>query len=330
MTTFSRRELIKMGLTALPTAKLSGLAALARPNSDFHGVQIGIILSPYNFSAIPVPADQFLNSLVEMGISAVEMQDVRCEVYAGAPSAPRQGYSGSPGQSGAHPLTPSEREGAERNQAGQLTGWRLSNSAAILDKYRTLRKLYNDAGVRIYAFRLANVTMAMRDAEYDYFFSAAKALGANQITVELPADPGLSQRLGDLASEHKITIGYHNHTQVNPHSWDLALSQSKYNGIQLDIGHLVTAINASPIPFIKEHHARITSLHLKDRQYKSHGGQNLPWGQGDTPLKEVLQLMKREHYQFPAGIELEYKVPIGSTVEREIVKCLGFCRAALV
>ena len=107
--TFRRRDLIKMGLAAVPMAKLKTMAALARPNSDFHGVQIGIILSPYSFPSIPVPADQFLNSLVQTGISAVEMQDVRCEVYAGAPSAPRQGYSGSPGESGTLPLTLQER-----------------------------------------------------------------------------------------------------------------------------------------------------------------------------------------------------------------------------
>jgi sugar phosphate isomerase/epimerase len=124
-------------------------------------------------------------------------------------------------------------------------------------------------------------------------------------------------------------MGYHNHTQVNAHSWDVALAQSKYNGIQLDIGHFAAAIDVSPIPFIKEHHDRITNLHLKDRKYRSHGGQNLPWGQGDTPVKEVLQLMETEHYKFPAGIELEYKIPAGSTLQAEIAKCLQFCRGAL-
>jgi sugar phosphate isomerase/epimerase len=305
------------------------MLAFAQPDSKFHGVQIGIIVSPYNFSSIPVPADQFLNTVVQVGISAVELQDVRVETYAGAPSSPRQGYSGSRSEHGAHSLNTQELAEAKRKQAEALTEWRLSSISAILDKCKALRKLYHDAGVKIYAFRVANLTMEMQDAEYDYFFNAAKALGANQITVELPSDPNLSKRVGDLAAQHKILMGYHNHTQVNAHSWDVALAQSKYNGIQLDIGHFAAAINASPIPFIKEHHDRITSLHLKDRKYRTNSGQNLPWGQGDTPVKEVLQLMETEHYKFPAGIELEYKIPVGSTLQAEVTKCLQFCRDAL-
>ncbi len=327
--TLNRRDVVKLGLAAIPLATLDAAAAFAQPDSNFHGVQIGIIVSPYNFPSIPVPADQFLKSLVRLGISAVEMQDVRCEVYAGAPSAPREGYSGSPSESGAHRLTAQERAEAERKQAQALTQWRLSSTAAILDKYKTLHKLYHDTGVRIYAFRLANMTMDMSDAEYNYFFEAARAVGADQITVELPDDPAMSKRMGDLAEKHKIMMGYHNHTQVTANSWDVALAQSKYNGIQLDIGHFAAAINGSPIPFIEEHHDRITNLHLKDRKFRDHGGQNLPWGQGETQVKEVLQLMKTRHYKFPAGIELEYRIPAGSSPEAEIVNCVQFCKNAL-
>lgn len=326
---FTRREIVKLGLAAVPLARLNSLAAFAQPDSNFHGVQIGIIVSPYNFPTIPVPADQFLNTLVQLGISAVELQDVRVETYSGAPSSPRQGYSGSQGEHGPHPLTTQELAEVKRKQAEALTQWRLSSVSTILDKCQALRKLYYDAGVKIYAFRIGDMTMEMSDAEYDYFFNVAKALGADQITVELPSDPNLSKRVGDLAAQHKIMMGYHNHTQVNAQSWDVALAQSKYNGIQLDIGHFAAAIGASPIPFIKEHHDRITNLHLKDRKYRSHGGQNLPWGQGDTPVKEVLQLMETEHYKFPAGIELEYKIPAGSTLQAELAKCLQFCRDAL-
>lgn len=320
---FSRREFVKLGLAAVPAVQLQSLFAAARPDSKFGGVQIGIIVSPYNFPSIPVPADQLLNVLVNVGLSAVEIQDVRCEVYAGAPKAHREGYSGSP------ELSRAQRAAARKKQAEELTQWRLAHTAEILDKYKTLRKMYNDAGVTIYAFRLANTSMDISDAEYDYFFRAARVLGADQVTTELPADPALSQRLGDLGAKHKMMLGYHNHTQVNAHSWDTALAQSKWNGIQLDIGHFVTATNGSPIPFIKEHHDRITSIHLKDRKYAIHGGANLPWGEGDTPVKQVLLLMKDRHYTFPAGIELEYKIPEGSTPEKQIEVCLQFCKRVL-
>jgi sugar phosphate isomerase/epimerase len=320
----SRRDAIKLASAAIPMARLNLMAAFAQTGSKFDGVQIGIILSPYNFPEIPVRADELLPVLLKLGISAIEMQDVRVETYAGAPSGPREGYSGSPGERKAQ--SKEEREEAARKAAAELTQWRLS---APFERYRALRKLYNDAGVTIYSFRLANMTPELSDAEYNYFFNAAKAVGANQITVELPEDSNLTKRVGDLAAQHKIMMGYHNHTQVNGHSWDTALSQSKYNGINLDVGHYVAATGESPIPFIKEHRDRITCLHLKDRKTRANGGRNMPWGQGDTPLRDILQLMKTEGYKFPAGIEFEYRIPQGSGATAEIAKCLQFCKDAL-
>jgi len=327
--TFTRRDMLRGTLAALPLAKLNPLAAfLVRPDSRYGGVQIGIIISPYNYPDIPVRADETLQTLLQLGISAFEMQDVRAETYAGAPSEPREGYSGSPRNGGGQgqDLSPKELKEARQRTADQLKQWRLS---VPLTKYESLRKLYNDAGVTIYAFRLANMTQATSDEEFEYFFRAARAVGANQITVELPEDTSLTKRVGDFAAKYKIRMGYHNHTQVNDHSWDTALSQSEYNGINLDVGHFVAATNHSPIPFINEHHDRITSLHLKDRKFRTNGGQNMPWGQGDTPLKEILQLMKSENYPFPAAIELEYRIPAGSTPVAEIAKCLQFCKDAL-
>jgi sugar phosphate isomerase/epimerase len=290
----TRRDLGKIALASLSSGKI-----WAKPNSKFAGVEIGIIISPTNFRDIPLGADQILNNLVQLGISGIEMQDVRVESYAGAPAAARQ---------------------------AEIKQWRI---AASMDKYRALHKLYRDAGVNIYAFRLATLNNSMTDQELAYFFNTAEALGARQITTELPTDTALTQRVGDYAAKRKIRIGYHNHTQVDFNSWDTALSQSKYNGINFDVGHFAAAVSQSPIPFIQKYHDRITCLHLKDRKFKTNGGQNMVWGQGDTPLKEILVLMKKEKYRFPAGIELEYRIPEGSTTMAEIAKCLEFCKEAL-
>jgi sugar phosphate isomerase/epimerase len=290
----TRRDLGKIALASLSSGKI-----WAKPNSKFAGVEIGIIISPTNFRDIPLGADQILNNLVQLGISGIEMQDVRVESYAGAPAAARQ---------------------------AEIKQWHI---AASMDKYRALHKLYRDAGVNIYAFRLATLNNSMTDQELAYFFNTAEALGARQITTELPTDTALTQRVGDYAAKRKIRIGYHNHTQVDFNSWDTALSQSKYNGINFDVGHFAAAVSQSPIPFIQKYHDRITCLHLKDRKFKTNGGQNMVWGQGDTPLKEILVLMKKEKYRFPAGIELEYRIPEGSTTMAEIAKCLEFCKEAL-
>ncbi len=82
----------------------------------------------------------------------------------------------------------------------------------------------------------------------------------------------------------------------------------------------------SPIPVLEKYHARITNLHLKDR---TADGGNVPWGQGQTPIKEVLQLMKKEKWTFPAEIELEYKIPEGSDAVAEVAKCVQYCKEAL-
>jgi sugar phosphate isomerase/epimerase len=310
----TRRDLGKLTLAALASGK-----TWAKPNSTFGGVEIGIIISPTNFRDIPLPADQILDNLVQLGISGIEMQDVRVESYAGAPAAARASYPGI--RNGSDNPPPDQKTAAE-----EIKQWRL---AASMDKYRALHKLYRDAGVNIYAFRLAKLNNAMTDEELAYFFNTAEALGANQITVELPTDTALTQRVGDYAAKRKIRMGYHNHTQVNFNSWDTALAQSEYNGINFDVGHFAAAVSQSPIPFIQKYHDRITCLHLKDRKFKTNGGQNTVWGQGDTPLKEILLLMKKEKYKFPAGIELEYRIPEGSNTMAEISKCLEFCKEAL-
>ncbi len=306
----TRRDFSRLALAALPAANL-----LAKPNSKIAGVQIGIILSPTALKDIPVPADQELKTLLDLGINAVEIQDVRVETWAGGPSIPDGGRGMS-----------AERREARAKAAQALKDWRL---AASMDKYKSLRAMYKEAGVDMYAFRLANITPEVTDAELAYFFNTAEALGSRQITLELPTDAKLSQRFGDMATKHKMMIGYHNHTQVNANSWDTALEQSKYNGINFDVGHYAAAVSQSPIPFIEKHHDRIASLHLKDRKFGTNGGQNTPWGQGDTPLKEVLQMMRREKYKFPAAIEFEYRVPEGSTTMAELRKCLDYCKSAL-
>lgn len=332
---YTRRELGKLALAVPAAGLLQRLAgAQGRPDSLVHGVQIGVI-APYSFGRDATTADAILENVVRLGISAVELQNDPAEAYAGAPAMPRFGGPGGPGAPrprGARPgaprpgrppaLTP-EQQAARREALDALKKWRLS---ASMDRYKELRRKYNDAGVRIYAFKLA-LTSAMSDGEYEYAFDVAEALGADHLTMELPADGALTKRIGAFAATRKMMVGYHTHTQATPTVFDEALAQSQYNGINVDIGHYVAGTSESPIPLIRRHHARFTSIHLKDR--KKGNGPNMPWGQGDTPIAEVLQLMKKEKWTFPATIELEYPVPEGSTRAAEIAKCLQFCRDAL-
>jgi sugar phosphate isomerase/epimerase len=205
-----------------------------------------------------------------------------------------------------------------------MADWRAS---VPMDKFKELRKLYNDAGVTIYAWKPNALGSKNTDAEIDYAFNAGKALGVTHVTVELPNDSDQTKRLGEFAEKHKIYVGYHAHLQATPTLWDNALSQNKWNAINLDIGHYTAGTSTSPVPFILKNHARIMSMHLKDRKY--HDGPNMPWGQGDTPIAEVLKLMQTNKYKFPATIELEYNIPADSDAVKEVIKCREFAVKAL-
>ena len=349
---YTRRDFGKLALSALPAAKLLAMPQ-AKPHSKFGGVQIGII-APYSFRGLPASADDLLKYLVQLGLNSVELQSEPVEAYAGAPATGRGGFPGGPppgpppdGQSrpagasgsapggqgarasggGRPPMTP-EQEAAQRTRTEELRKWRLSVS---MDKYKALRKKYDDAGVTIHIVKFG-LNANLPDEEIDYCFNAAKALGCQAITCEPPLSQ--TKRLGAFAEKHQIMLGYHGHSNVTgeeafgrPRSWETAMSYSKYNGANIDIGHFTAGNNVSPAAFIKQHHDRITNLHLKDR--KMNQGPNMPWGQGDTAIKEVLQLMKQEKYTFPACIELEYPVPPGSDVLTELAKCVQYCKDAL-
>jgi sugar phosphate isomerase/epimerase len=322
---YSRRQFGKVALTTLPlaAAALSNLKlvfAAEKPDSKFDGVEIGVII-PYSYHNMPNDAESLLTFMVRDGLSGAEIQSPPVEEFAGAPKDPNEN-----GPATRRPGNSPEAIAVRKSYAEEMTKWRLS---APMAKFVELRRMYNKAGVTLYGFKL-QLTMDMPDAEYDYAFKAAKTLGANQLTMELPKDPNESKRIGEFAGKHKFMVGYHAHLQANPTAWDVAMSQSPYNGINMDIGHYVAAGNHDALDFIRKNHARITSIHLKDRKYKENVGQNMPWGQGDTPIKEVLQLMKTERYKFPGAIELEYAPPEGSDSEKEIVKCLAYAKAALV
>ena len=290
----------------------SGARSAGKPNSNFNGVQIGAIT--YSFRSMPSSAEDLLKYIVKSGLSSVELMGDPAEKFAGLPA----GGGRRRGQMTA------EQQRDQRQRRQEQLDWRLSVS---MDKYRALRKMYNDAGVNIHIVKFGSIGNAnMTDGEIDYYFRVAKALGAKGITRELSEEA--AKRLGPIADRHKIMIGFHNHTQLRPTTYDgPILSYGKYLGINLDVGHYVAGTNESPIPLIRKHHDRILSLHLKDR--KVNNGANQPFGQGDTPVALILQLMKKEKWTFPADIELEYKVPAGSNAVAEVSKCVQFCKESL-
>ena len=318
---YTRRDLGKLALAALPAT------LLAKPNSKWGGVQIGINV-PYSFHGMPGDADNVEKDVVELGLSAVELRSQPVEAFFGCPITYNTGSTPRP----TTPPTPEQRA-AQRAEAEEkasaIEKWRLS---APMEKFHEFRKKYEDAGIAIQIVKFDGVEK-MKDEVVDYAFNMAKALGARAISCEIPMSK--TPWLGEFATKHKMPVGYHGHTNItdpehfgSPQSWEKAMSYSKYNWINLDIGHFTAGNSTSPIPYLKKHADRITHIHIKDR--KLNNGPNVPFGEGDTPIKEVLQLMQKEKYPFQGTIEFEYKVPEGSTTMKEIAKCVDYCHKCLV
>jgi sugar phosphate isomerase/epimerase len=199
-----------------------------------------------------------------------------------------------------------------------------------MDKFKAFGKMYNDAGVNIYCHKLSPAANAS-DAEFDYYFNIAKAMGATQISLEQGPANDHTQKLGDFAAKHGMMTAYHAHLQATITAWDDLIAQSKGNGVNLDAGHYMAGSGQSPVPAIVKYAnmGRMCSLHLKDRTSPAHCELNLPWGQGETPIAEILQTIRKNKWKFPATIELEYQIPAGSDAVLEVKKCVEFCRKAL-
>jgi sugar phosphate isomerase/epimerase len=309
-----------IGLITVPSFGFPAyIRNLGKPNSLFNGVQIGVI--SYSWRSMPSSAEQVLKYCIDSNISAIELMGPSAESFAGAPEAPAR-PAGQPGQ---RPQLTPEQKAEQEVYIKKLAEWRAS---VPMTKFEQIRKMYNDAGVKIYGYKPSALGANNTDAEVDYAFRAAKALGANQANVELPNDAAQTKRLGEIAAKNKIYVGYHGHTQQTPTWWDEAIGQSKYNAMNFDMGHYVAA-GFDPIPLIETKHDHIVSMHTKDRKSKANGGANVVWGEGDTPIIAALQLMRKNKYKFPATIELEYDIPAGSDAVKETAKCVEYARKAL-
>jgi len=277
-------------------------AAPGKPNSVFNGVRIGCIT--YSYRGGINSAEDVLKALVQDGLCEVELMGGPIAAYAGIRSGGGRGRRGGAPEQSAKP-TDAQRQ-------------------AQLAKCQELRKMYNDAGVNIHLHKL---DLGRSDEEIDFNFLVAKALGCVGFTTE--RSDAMARKLAPFADKHKVWVGFHNHTTNYPamDKPDPLPDYGQYVGFNLDVGHYFAGTKGlSPIPVLEKYHDRIVSLHLKDRTAE---GGNLPWGQGQTPIKEILQLMRKEKWTFPADIELEYQIPEGSNAVAEVAKCLQYCKEAL-
>ena len=320
----TRRDLGKLALAAAPFAKAFGAKKI---NSKVDGVQLGAITYSFNRLASPDP-EAIIRAYVEIGLGEAELMSNHCEALAGAPAAPAFARPGGPRPAGGRPpLTPEQME--ERKAAQEkLIQWRTATSAGT---WKGVAKKFSDEGIDLHLL-CYNMQDTMKDEDIEYGFAMAEGLGVKGMTTSTTLT--MAKRIAPIADSHKLTVGYHGHDATNDpnqtatlESYDTLMSYGKYNGINLDIGHF-TAAGYDAVDFIQKHHNRITNLHIKDRK-KDHGPNVAVWGTGDTPIKPVLQLMKKEKYPFPANMELEYPIPEGSDIVTEAKKCFAYVKSCL-
>jgi sugar phosphate isomerase/epimerase len=269
-------------------AVLPASLASAQPNSKINGVQIGV--QSYSFRDRSL--DEAIKGMVTVGVSS-------CELWSGH-------------------VEPKDLKGPE------LSNWRTTVS---LDEFKKVRAKFDAAGIELYAYNYS-FRENFSDVEIGRGFEMAKAMGIERLTAS--SNVTTAKRIDPFARRAKVWVGMHNHSNIKENEFatpkdfeDAMQGMSEYIAINLDIGHF-TAAGFDAVDFLKKHHQRIITLHIKDR--KKNQGPNVPLGEGDTPVKEVLQVLKEFRYRIPANIEYEYK---GEDTVAEVGKCLEYCRKAL-
>jgi sugar phosphate isomerase/epimerase len=297
---YTRREFGRIALgvsAALGSGTFGSALEAAGVDSRIRGVQIGAIT--YSFRAL-TDAQAIVRAMASMGLGEVELMSNHAEALAGAPAGP--------------------------NNAEALSAWRKHVSA---DSWAAVRRIFDNASIELRSLCYNMNVKTTSDLDIEYGLSMAKQLGVRVMSTSTQVS--MARRVAPLADKHQIVVAFHGHANVQdpdevsaPQSFATCLSYSKYHAINLDIGHF-TAAGFDAIAFLREQHARITHLHLKDRRTPAHGAANVAWGEGDTPITQVLQLLSREKWDIPANIEFEY--PGDPMVE--VPKCFAFCKRAL-
>ncbi len=320
----TRRDFGKVAISALPAAAALSVPgiALALPDSKISGVQVGVI----TYSLRQGIAKPELPAVIaKIGLSSVELMSGDAEVMAGAPAVPA-------GRGRGAAMTP-EQQAAQAAARQALTDWRAAATPAT---WQGVRKQFNDQGVNLQIL-CYNMGVNIADDEIDYAFRMAQAMGVRGISSS--STVAVAKRVAPFAAKYKIMWGGHGHNNItdpeqfgNEESFEKIMSFGNYIGANLDVGHY-NQTGADAVAFIQRHHDRITNVHLKDSTSPTEPGtvsnKLTPWGEGDAPIREVLQLMRKERYTFPANIEFEYTIPAGSDAVTEVGKCLDYARACL-
>lgn len=183
----------------------------------------------------------------------------------------------------------------------------------------------------IYDTVFRSLVRGWSDEEIDYAFTVAKTLGSRGITFEIGIDA--AKRMAPFAERHGLYAIMHNHGQPGQpgFSFEENLAFSKNLMLNFDVGHYWGATGLHPNGIIEKLHDRIASLHIKDKTGpdETPHDANMPFGDGSTPLGDILRLLRDRGWPITADLELEYPVPGNSNAVEEVKKCADYCRGLI-
>jgi sugar phosphate isomerase/epimerase len=288
-----------------------------KPNSKVGGVQLGC--TTYSYRNMPHKVDDVIQYLLLAGINSIELRSV-AEEDLGLPQMPPRARGQMNDQERADFAKATDEAREKQRQ------WRLSLPMA---RYADMRKKFNKAGIDVHIAKFAPSSWS--DAEIDYAYDAAKVLGSIGITDEYSEAAAL--RLGKFAEKHHSLAMYHLHGQAAEpgFSFDNVIKDSPANMINLDAGHYYGATGKHPNDVIIKYHDRMRSIHIKDKTspVSTPAGTNMPFGKGETPIADILLLLKKEKWPIEVDVELEYEIPADSDPAKEVVKCIDYMRNIL-
>lgn len=322
-TTYSRRRFISTAAAATALSVVPFGYSFAsgskqkKPNSKVGGVQLGC--TTYSYRSMPHKVDEVIEYLLLAGINSIELRSV-AEEDLGLPSLPPRPRGQATDEEKAE-FAKAQSELREKQRQ-----WRLS---LPMSRYEEMRKKFNSAGIKVNIAKFAPSSWS--DEEIDYAYTAAKTLGSIGITDEY-SEMAIN-RLGKFAEKHNSLAMYHTHQQpAEPgFSFEPIFSASPANYLNLDAGHYFGATGLHPNDIIIKYHDRMRSIHIKDKTgpNSTPAGANMPFGEGETPIADILLLLKKEKWPIEVDVELEYRIPEGSDAAREVAKSIEYMRNIL-
>ena len=307
MTELSRREFGKVVVAGVPLAAAVSSFTLAAAGT----VTLGVATS--SFHDLPrVPGRDNVDDVVR-ALKAIRPARVELALATIEPAPPNTSptVGGTPAYPQLIVLTPQQIAFVKAEYRRAIRRWRTDGSLYAFEK---ARETFGSAGLTLQACA-ADYDDSSTDEEIEATFRQVRALGVK--TVSSPMTMAMAARLAPIAERHGLSVAIHNQVDGNAAGLiatpDLkkALALSPALGLKLDVGNL-TASNCDAVATLREHQPRIAYVLVKDRL--RNGGASQHFGEGDTPIAAVLNVLKTSAPSIPAIVEYDY-VGLHSSVD---------------